>query len=181
MRIGLVRHFKVEHPRLRGWVTGEQFNRWVAEYDEARILPEACADYGEGWGYCISSDLSRAADTARHIFTGEIKYSPQLREIGVTAASGSLRGFKLPSVCWLVLGRLLWLSGHASQPESRQATSRRIKAMLDHIEARPEQTDVLLVTHGLLMKQLELELRRRKYTGGRMSHPRNGQLYVYEK
>ncbi|MDF9845098.1 MULTISPECIES: histidine phosphatase family protein [unclassified Paenibacillus] len=181
MRIGLVRHFKVEHPPLRGWVTGDQFNQWVAGYDEAGILLEAGADYGANWKYCICSDLSRAIHTARHIFAGEIKYSPELREIGVAAAGGRLSGFKLPSVCWMVLGRMLWLMGHSSQPESRRDITQRINNVLDHIEGRPEPTDVLLVTHGALMKLLERELRRRAYYGQRMNHPRNGQLYVYEK
>ncbi|AIQ52218.1 histidine phosphatase family protein [Paenibacillus sp. FSL R7-0331] len=181
MRIGLVRHFKVVHPPLRGWVTGGQFNRWATEYDEAGILPGDCKGYAHSWDYCISSDLSRAVHTARSIFSGDVKYSPELREIGVAAAYGSVSGFRLPSVCWMVLGRLLWLSGHASQPESRREASQRAKTVLDNMESMPEHTSVLLITHGAFMKLLEKELRRRAYTGQRMNHPRNGQLYVYEK
>ncbi|MNE51880.1 Histidine phosphatase superfamily [compost metagenome] len=181
MRIGLVRHFKVEHPPLRGWVTGEQFTHWVKKYDEAAVQPANVSRQGHSWDCCICSDLPRAVHTASRIYSGAVTYNPQLREIGVAAAWGSLRGFRLPAVCWMVLGRLLWLVGHASQPESRQETRLRIKAVLDEIETGPPNTNVLLVTHGALMKLLERELRRRAYYGQRMNHPRNGKLYIYEK
>ncbi|CAH1190490.1 hypothetical protein PAECIP111892_00212 [Paenibacillus auburnensis] len=179
MRMGLVRHFKVEHIPVRGWITGEQFNRWVAEYDAASIRLTPFTDHTEHWDYCISSDLPRAVHTARHIYSGDIALSEQLREIGVAAVK--LSGLKLPAACWMVIGRLLWLAGHPSQPESRRETTQRIISVLDKLEAEPQGKNVLIITHGAFMKQLERELRRRSYSGQRMKHPRNGQLYVYEK
>lgn len=179
MRMGLVRHFKADHIPARGWITGEQFNRWVAEYDAAGIRPAPFTDHTEHWDYCICSDLPRAVHTARQIYSGDIALSEQLREIGVAAVK--LSWFKLPAACWMVLGRLMWLAGHPSQPESRRETSQRIISVLDKLEAEPQRKNVLIITHGAFMKQLERELRRRSYSGQRMKHPRNGQLYVYEK
>ncbi|WP_342439685.1 histidine phosphatase family protein [Paenibacillus sp. FSL L8-0436] len=179
MKFGLVRHFKVDAPPLQGWVNGRQFNEWVRLYDEADIRTEEWKQPAELWDHCLCSDLPRAVDTARSIYSGSITFTEQLREIEVAAVSVS--GPRLPVPWWLALGRLSWIFGHRSQPESRRTTSQRVKAAVDLLESVPQRSGVLIVTHGAFMKQLERELRRRSYQGKRMGHPRNGQLYTYEK
>lgn len=179
MRFGLVRHFAVEPPPLHGRVTGRQFNEWVRLYDEADIRLGGWKESAQVWDHCLCSDLPRAVNTAHSIYSGSITFTEQLREIGVAAVSMS--GPRLPVSWWLAIGRLSWAIGHHSQPESRQRTLQRVKAVVDLLESVPQQSGVLIVTHGALMKQLEQELRRRSYQGKRMGHPRNGQLYTYEK
>lgn len=179
MRFGLVRHFKVELPPLRGWVTGGQFNEWVRMYDEADIRPSEWRETAQLWDHCLCSNLPRAVNTARSIYSGGITVTEQLREIGVAAVNNSFH--RLPVAWWLALGRLSWAFGHSSQPESRRLIKYRAEAAVDVLESVPQTSGVLIVSHGAFMKQLERELRRRSYRGKRMGHPRNGQLYIYEK
>jgi hypothetical protein len=37
MKIGLVRHFKVDNQPRRGRISGENFNAWVEAYDQSDI------------------------------------------------------------------------------------------------------------------------------------------------
>lgn len=179
MKIGVVRHHKVELGPHQGWLTGEQFKEWVVQYDAAGILHTDVQEDDHVWDYCLCSDLPRAADTAHRIYRGDIRHTDLLREIQMAAPG--IPGIRLPLFIWLALGRIAWVAGHSSQPESRRDTVQRAKAVMDLLEAKPQQENVLVVTHGAFMKVILKELRHRKYKGKGMIHPRNGQLYVYTK
>jgi broad specificity phosphatase PhoE len=186
MKIGLVRHFRVEHRPQRFWLTGKQFDHWVVEYEAAPIGNAEYDDGGQQWDRCLCSDQARAVHTARHIYPQEIVYTELLREVGVAALQ--LRRFKLPGLrlplkAWLILCRLSWILGHPSQPESKRTVLERASKVIDSLEAEADRDSqsVLLVSHGGFMTTLDRELRRRGYRAERMGHPRNGQLYLYEQ
>lgn len=179
MRIGIVRHFKVAHQPGRERISGEQFNAWVEEYNQSDIELGECSSPEQVWDVCLSSDLHRAVCTATQIYSGDIIYTMQLREIEIAATSRT--GIRLHRSVWLGLGRIAWYWGHSSQPESRAITLLRTTNVIERLERDFGSSNVLLVTHGAFMKVLAQQLTRRGYNGKRIVHPRNGELYVYEQ
>lgn len=188
MSLGLVRHFRVQHKPERTWLTGEQFNQWVQEYETAPIQHPVHMSSLQKWDICLCSDQTRAVHTASYFDAHKFVYTEKLRGIGIAAlqlGEFKLSGLRLPLSCWLVLARLSWTAGHPSQPESRAAVLQRAHTVIDSLAAEAEaaapEGRVLIVSHGAFMKVLDRELRRRGYKAERMSYPRNGQLYLYEK
>ncbi|CAH1056052.1 hypothetical protein PAECIP111894_02205 [Paenibacillus pseudetheri] len=179
MKIGLVRHFKVGHQPVSGRMSGEQFNAWAEEYNQSNIESGEFSSSEQVWEACFSSDLPRAIHTATQIYTGDIIYTQQLREIEIVATSQT--GMKLHRSIWLALGRIAWYMGHSSQPESRGSTLLRTQAVIERLERDFGSSNVLLVTHGAFMKVLAQQLALRGYNGKRIFYPRNGELYIYEK
>lgn len=179
MRIGLVRHFKVAEQPGHKRMSGEQFNDWVTEYNHLGIESGKFSSSEQGWEVCISSDLPRAVLTANQIYAGDIVYNEQLREIEIAAISQN--GMKLHRNTWLALGRIAWYMGHSSQPENRNSTLLRTKKVIAYLEREFGSSNVLVVTHGAFMKVLAQELIHSGYNGQRIFHPRNGELYMYEK
>lgn len=179
MKIGLVRHFKVAHQPGCKRMTVDQFNEWVEIYNNSDIIPGDCDSTGHEWDVCLSSDLPRAVHTASLIYSGDVLYTEQLREVEI--ATTLQTGIKLHRYVWLGLGRIAWYFNHSSQPESRTSTLLRTKELIEHLERDFKASNVLLVTHGAFMKVLAQQLSLRGYRGKRIVHPRNGKLYVYEK
>jgi broad specificity phosphatase PhoE len=179
MKIGLVRHFKVAHQPMSGRISGEQFNAWVEEYNQSNIESGVFSNSELNWEMCFSSDLPRAIHTATQLYTGDIIYTKQLREIEIVANSQT--GIKLHHSIWLALGRIGWYMGHSSQPERRGSTLLRTQAVIERLERDFGSSNVLLVTHGAFMKVLAQQLAQRGYIGKRIFYPRNGELYLYEK
>jgi broad specificity phosphatase PhoE len=180
MKIGLVRHFKVIHKLDRKWMTSDQFNAWVEAYNNAEI-EQSDLDYGfSEWNVCISSDLSRAIQTAETIYTGPIIATNRLREIEVQSIH-PLGNLKLHYHMWLLMGRLAWYLSHGSQAERRSETLERAGHIIDWIEERYHNRNVLVVSHGAFMKVLTQELSKRGYRGKGFVQPRNGAMYIFEK
>ena len=181
MKIGIVRHFKVAYQPGRKRMTVDQFNEWVEQYNKSNILPGNFDSSGHEWNVCLSSDLPRAVHTATQIYSGDIIYTEQLREVEISTTSRT--GIKLHRYVWLGLGRIAWYVGHSSQSESRASTILRTNEVIELLERDYGSSNVLLVTHGAFMKVLTQQLSLRGYNGNgkRILHPRNGELYVYEK
>ncbi|EHB68487.1 MULTISPECIES: histidine phosphatase family protein [Paenibacillus] len=177
--IGIVRHFKVTYKPENKWMTAKQFNNWVEEYDKAEIQIANNISNDRKWDVCYCSNQSRATRTAKVIFDGEIIITDQLREIGITAVSKSK--IKLHLTIWLILARIAWFLSHKSQEESKLQTLSRAKLILDEIEQKYSETNVLIVSHGAFIKTLTKELDRRGYKGKVDIKPRNGKLYTYNK
>lgn len=185
MKLGQIRHFKVDIKPQRTWLTGEQFNQWVQEYELAPIQAPEHEIGGQRWTLCLCSDQERAVHTASYFEAERFVYTELLREISVTALRlGRISRVRLPVSFWLMLRRLFWSVGHSSQPESKAAVLRRADKLIDSLlvddEASAQEGCVLIVSHGAFMKVLDRRLRRRGYEAERMLYPRNGQLFIYE-
>ncbi|KUG06656.1 histidine phosphatase family protein [Solirubrum puertoriconensis] len=179
MKVGLVRHFKVQK-ELVWWqrVSAAELLQWFAEYDAAGIEEAEVNLGGVAWSRCVSSNLGRAAQTAACIFEGQVQQTPLLREVQIQPLFRS--GVRLPLVLWAMLVQVAWLLNHKSQPESRQQVEQRIAAALD--EALQHQENVLIVSHGAVMRFLRQELLRRGFRGPKISRrPANGELFVFEQ
>ena len=177
--IGIVRHFKVNFITNRKWMTAKQFNDWVEQYDQAEIDSTNHFTNNIIWDVCLTSDLSRATNTAEIIFEGETVVSDQLREIGIRAVINSK--IKLHINIWMILGRIAWLFSHKSQAESKSQTLQRAKKILDKIEINYPHSKVLVVSHGAFMRVLFKELKRRGYIGKLKMKPKNGELYLFDR
>jgi hypothetical protein len=96
MKIGLVRHFKVQKDLPRGRrFSASEVEQWFQEYDLAGI-EEGNTDLGGiEWSQCFSSNMSRAMHTAEKIYNGTILVKDELREIPVPRFNTKL---KLPFI-----------------------------------------------------------------------------------
>lgn len=179
MKVGLVRHFKVqlEYPD-KPFVTPDEVTAWFDQYDLAGVDEVEVDLGGVAWKRCYASDLPRAVKTAQRIYPGEVIIREELREIPVFPLIK--RQVKLPFLAWAVLVRLAWLVRHKSQQENMAAVKERINAVLDEILSRSDE-DVLIVSHAALMIFLRKELLRRGFTGPSFRTAENGKLYLFER
>lgn len=180
MKIGLVRHFKVDFKSVRTWLTPNEFEEWINHYNAADVIPNEMKWDDTIWELCFSSDLVRAERTAATIFAGTAARMPSLREIGLEPMFRSR--IKLHYNLWLLLSRIGWFFCHRSQMETRKHTESRAVEVVTYLESCP-QSNILVVSHGAFMNALNRELLRRGYkarTKMKMK-PENGLLYSFEK
>ena len=177
MRVGLIRHFPVEEPLPNGWRTCADLMAWRERYD-ASPAKVGTIDVGAfPWAGCLSSDLPRAAVTAQATYRGTIELTSLLREAEFTEfRTGRLR---LPVVAWRWLFRCAWFTNHPSQRIYRDDFRKRVRAIADKIVMRGE--DLLVVSHAGTMAYLSRELRRRGFTGPKISVATHAKLYVFER
>lgn len=176
MRVGLLRHFRVTEPWPTGWVTSDDLQRWRIRYDAAEPIISPVDVSAVNWQRCLSSDLKRAAITARAAYSGAITETPLLREVETAPfGTGSLR---LPVWGWRMLYRLAWWTGHSSQRAVRDTFRQRIHQLGDNLE-RADQ-DTLVVSHAGVMYYLRHDLLRRGFSGPEFQLAQHARLYVFE-
>lgn len=176
MKIGLIRHFKVNcKPKI--FMSSKDFEDWAVLYDDADVIQNEVNLSNIQWNKCYSSDLSRALKTADAIFTGKTIKTPKLREVPLSPIFKT--NVKLPYLLWCICGRAAWLFTHKSQVENKKQTENRINKFLDSIEEN-EDINILVVTHGFFMHQFQKELTKRGYKGGQIKSIKNGILYIFE-
>lgn len=178
MKIGIIRHFKVDYSPWRKIYSADQFSEAMKSYESAPIIPGKIEIQNSDWEICYCSTIPRAIETAKRIFKGEIIYSDKIIEVPVEPFTN--RKIILPSCIWHIGGRIAWYRNHKSQPEKRSETLIRINDFLNEISARNFQ-NVLIVTHAFFIRILVEELEKRGYSGKLDPRPMNGKLYVFKK
>ena len=177
MKIGIVRHFKVEEHTTKYWMSAQQFSEWVDHYNRASIEENTMITASD-WDCCYSSDMDRALQTTERLYQGKPVITPHLREIDIKPLFQTR--LKLHLNMWLFLGRAGWIFNHPSQ-ESRSLTSNRANHILNEIEEGYKGRNVLIVTHGAFMMVLRKALIERGYIGDRFYKPENGRVYIFKK
>ena len=178
MKIGIIRHFKVNYkPKLR-WMDSEQFDKWIEEYNNSEIIPLNNIGNNGDWDICFSSDLKRAEYTAKLIYDGIIIKTKDLREIGIKTFFKTK--IKFHHIIWLITNRIIWYFSKESEGETKNEAILRAKRFIDLIEVS-DYSKILVVSHGLFMKYLNKELKQRKYKGRMKLFPKNGKLIIYKK
>lgn len=175
MRIGLLRHFKVDCPHKK-MMTSEEFRAWSEKYEHSGVLKKHVEMYGIKWDICYSSDIPRAVATAQEVYSGNIHLDKLLREVDNAPFIHTER-LKLPFEVWHVCGRLAWYFKSKSQPESIVGTRRRIREFLRTIDW--SQENILIVCHGFMIFNLYTELFRLGFRGMKPRKVKNGVLYQY--
>ena len=175
MRIGLLRHFKVNCPHKR-MMTSKEFREWSECYETSKVIKKQVEMYGIEWDICYVSDLPRAITTAKEVYSGNLIIDKLLREVDNAPFIHSER-LRLPFEVWHICGRLAWYFKSKSQPESVIGTRKRINAFLDRIDWSKE--NILIVFHGFMLFNFQRELRKRGFTGEKVKIVKNGVLYQY--
>ena len=176
MKVGLVRHFKVKQAYPTGRISAREVEHWCRRYDESDIEEGQTDLGGIAWSRCYSSDMPRAIRTAERIYGTDIHKMPELREIPAPTFTTK---WKLPLLGWALLIRMSWLF-HAPTRHNIKDAKARINKALDEALARNDD-NVLIVSHGALMKYLRKELRVRGFRGPNFGLAMNGKLYAFEK
>jgi broad specificity phosphatase PhoE len=177
MRIGLLRHFKVNCPHKK-MMSSKEFREWSECYETSRVIKKKVDMYGIEWDICYVSDLPRAIATAQEVYSGNLQIDKLLREVDNAPFIHSER-LKLPFEVWHVCGRLAWFFKSKSQPESVIETRKRINTFLDRIDWSKE--NILIVFHGFMLFNLQHELRKRDFEGEKIRMVKNGVLYQFIK
>lgn len=175
MRIGLLRHFKVNCPHKK-MMTSKEFREWSEKYETSRVIKKKVDMYGIEWDICYVSDLPRAITTAKEVYSGNLMIDNLLREVDNAPFIHTER-FKLPFEVWHICGRLAWYFRSKSQPESIKDTKRRINKFLDRIDWSKD--NILIVFHGFMLYNFQKELRNRGFVGEKLKLVKNGVLYEY--
>ncbi len=175
MRIGLLRHFKVNCPHKK-MMTSEEFRQWSEKYEVSKVIKKKVDMYGIEWDVCYVSDLPRAITTAKEVYSGNLKIDQLLREVDNAPFIHTER-IRLPFEVWHICGRLAWYFRSKSQPESVVGTRRRIHEFLDRIDW--SQENILIVFHGFMLYNFQKELRKRGFVGEKLKLVKNGVLYEY--
>lgn len=176
MKIGLVRHFKVNCPH-KYMMTSEEFREWSEKYEHAGVIKNRVNMYGITWDICYSSDLQRAVTTAKEVYSGNIYVDKLLREVD-NAPFIHTEKFRLPFPVWHFCGRLAWFFRSKSQPENIRDTRKRVRRFFRHIDWSKD--NVLIVSHGFLIFNFIFELFRLGFKGKEVHRVKNGLLYIYE-
>jgi len=181
MRIGIIRHFKVNCHKIL-FMTSKEFKEWEENYNKSDVIINNVELRGIKWDKCYSSTLIRAIVTAQHVYKGNIVKNDLIRETIIDPIFKI--NFKLPYWFWAVSGRLAWYFNHKSQEENKILTKDKarkfVEALID--EAKIEGTEnILIVTHGFFMYSLQKELKKRGFIGKLIISPKNGILYLYKK
>ncbi len=175
MRIGLLRHFKVNCPHKK-MMTSKEFREWSLKYEVSKVIKKKVEMYGIEWDICYVSDLPRAITTAKEVYSGHLRIDKLLREVDNAPFIHTER-LRLPFELWHICGRLAWFLNSTSQPESMIDTKKRINAFLDHIDW--SQDNILIVFHGFMLYNFQKELRKRGFHGEKLKLVKNGVLYEY--
>lgn len=177
MRIGLLRHFKVNCPHKR-MMTANEFREWSEKYETSKVIKKKVEMYGIEWDICYVSDLPRAITTAKEVYSGKLHIDKLLREVD-NAPFIHTEKIKLPFEIWHICGRIAWFFKAKSQPESIDGTKKRINDFLDKIDW--SKKNILIVFHGFMIFNFQRELRKRGFTGEKLRVVKNGVLYQYSK
>ncbi len=178
MQIGVARHYKIHYRKWR-WINSTGFADFLRWYDGSEGRPQPGSPVVGGWHRCFSSDMLRAVETAGRLADVPATFMPLLREIPQAPLFDTR--LKLPLIAWHVLSRIGWWFNHRSQPEGRHAAVRRAARIVDFLRRQPTDQRVLIVTHGFLMYVLRRELKRSGFAGQIPTHPRCGEVYLFQR
>lgn len=177
MRIGLLRHFKVDCPHKK-MMTSQEFLEWSRRYDISQVIKTKVEMNGVEWDVCYVSDMPRAIITAKEVYKGSIIIDKLLREVD-NAPFINTKRIKLPFALWHICGRIAWYLKLKSQPENKEETRKRIYEFLDRIDWSKE--NILIVFHGFMIYNFQKELRKLGFKGDKLKKVKNGVLYEYIK
>jgi broad specificity phosphatase PhoE len=178
MKIGLIRHFKVDFTPSKKYYSAEEFSDAMDRYENSPIIINPLITHNTGWDICYCSTISRAAETAKNIYNNTIVYSDLIVEVPI--APFTKRKIRLSSFFWHLGGRIAWYRNHCSQPETRKETLCRINNFIDELSGK-NYNSVLLVTHGFFMRVFVEQLLKIGYNGKIDLRPENGKLYIFCK
>lgn len=175
MKIGLVRHFKVNHPFPdKIFLSKLEVIKWFEEYDKTENIQYKLVDlHGIDWKQCYSSTMIRAVNTANHIFGGNILKATELQELDIIHRLSDK--IKLPFILWGLIVRIKSFSTNNDTVNFKN----QIIAFVDQILSN-DKSETLIVSHWFVMRVIRQELLKRGFVGDHFKSNEYGTLYVYE-
>jgi hypothetical protein len=177
MKIGLLRHFPVDHLFLKGFVKQSQVLQWFEKYNEAAVRHME-VEFDTTWQVCYSSLLPRARQTAASIFQGDVICTELLNEPSPDPLFK--RDVSLPFLLWALLIRLAILSNHASQSQRKEVIESRVRKLIPELLCHGD-ANVLIVSHAFVIEILSDLLLKEGFSGRRINRPKHGLLYTFER
>ncbi len=179
MKIGLLRHFKVER-RAPTHCNSEEYDRSISEYNSADIIPRNLTISPGDYPVCYASTMKRAVETARNVYDGEIIVTGELVEIPLRSIFNTT--FRLPFKLWNVINRMGWLFNSKNVRETKhQSRERAVRFLSRLLESNDGNRNVLIVSHGLFMVNLQIELSKRGFKGEEFFRAEHGRLYEFHR
>lgn len=180
MKLGLIRHFKVDMEPSKEGMNTSDYLRWIDEYDRGDIIQKPVDLLNIDWNRCYSSDMKRAYETAEAIFDGDIIKTHLLREVKLHPPVDTRE--KKDYQYWKDICNEAWREEKPNQLETRSDTLKRVNTFLDFIEHKNFGGDrILIVSHVITMRVFEDELIERGFDGGYNEDPDYGKIYLFEK
>jgi broad specificity phosphatase PhoE len=175
MKIGLVRHFKVDiaYPE-KGLLNKAEIEAWFAAYASADVQYGSIDLGGVEWKKCFSSSMLRAYHTAKHIYKGEVIKVDVLQELDAMPLLKT--SIRWPFILWAIFVRMKF----SSSDKVVVAFKKNIQLFVEEMLSKNNH-DVLIVSHGFVMMCIQKELMSRGFRGKTFGAPANGKLYVFEK
>lgn len=184
MKIGLVRHFKVDVDYIHGYASAKEFSTWMREYNHIEVIPTFVDLRGIEWNRCYASDLYRARRTAEAIFNGRIMETPLIRELPMVFKPSFEDNIdrQVPFMEWSVYSMLDWAKGGNKVEENIIFSRKRVNTFLDILEEENHEEDnILVVCHGMIMTVLDELLRERGFSGETVVAAKNGEMFLFER
>lgn len=170
MHITFIRHLKVAFT-WKLFYNSRSFDLACQEYDRAPVLMELREDNTDKAFYI--STLNRTQETLKAFTnTKDIIQTDLLNEIPLVSFTNTF--IKLPTIVWMIFGRIQWYFNSKRQPETRRESKLRVCKFLDELEKSGQ--DCLIVGHGFYFTQLLEELQKRGVVGNMNKRIKNGEL-----
>ena len=177
MKIGIIRHFKVDYTPDK-FMNSLEFEKYVENYNLANILVNNLnLDTNIVWDKCYCSDLSRAVTTAKTIYNGNLKITKLLKEVEMQPIFNT--SFKLPILFWNISARLAWKYNSKTQLENKNTTIIRANKFIKTIDVASSK-NILIVSHGFFLFTLINILKKEGFKGTIPKRLKNGYLYILE-
>jgi broad specificity phosphatase PhoE len=174
MKIGLIRHFKVDLSFPRRWLLSpDDVAEWFAQYETGELMYTQSDLGGVDWQVCYSSPLGRALITANYIYNGEVLQSDVLKELNALPLMRTR--MRLPFIVWAILVRMKYASSNDVVIKFKNDIAEFVEDLL-----AKEQRDILIVSHGFVMLCIQDELRKRGFTGKRVKPSEHGRVFIFE-
>jgi broad specificity phosphatase PhoE len=173
MKVVLIRHFKVGF-KWKMFYNSKEYEVDCGGYNTSPVITSS-VDI-ESTDRLITSTMSRAMETSKHIFNREPDLSDDnLCEVPIKPFAKTKLRF--PKLFWDVIGRLQWRLNIGKQPESFEQSRERIKKFIDAILAQGQ--NVVIVCHGWIIKLIIRELKSHGFKGPNPVFIKNGIPYEF--
>ncbi|MCC6866078.1 MAG: histidine phosphatase family protein [Ignavibacteria bacterium] len=174
MKIGLIRHFKVnlKYPKKLLLSYNEVFE-WYVKYGTADVVVKKIDLSGGDWNKCYASPLLRSEITAKSVYKGEITVLDDLKELDVLPV---LKGTSpKPFLLW---GLMLKIKSTKKNHITHEF-EKKLSAFLDKMLSE-NNCDVLVISHGFVMTFLQKKLRENGFKGNGFFIPDYNKVYIYK-
>lgn len=179
MKIGIVRHFKVDTDRPEKLNQMEYIN-WLKKYDKLNVIKTDVNLRNISWNKCYVSTLPRAVTTAETIYNGDIIKSNNIIEVNLKFRE-NIEGIKSIRE-WGNISIDNWKNSTGISGEDKIDTQKRVNIFLDNLEDSSNKKDsILIVCHELVMTVIDEKLRKRGFDGEETNNAKNGQLFLFER